>query len=259
MTPDLHEPTHRRYDEPPERKVREVDAAERAFRTKRLMWAIAVFALASAALIAVSAMGGSAPPWYAFVGAGVAAAFVYVLTGAVVAGGAGVMGKIHAPSGNTTPRRAEYSKAKSLVLRGRFDDAIIAYEVHITEEPLEPAPYLEIARLYRTELKDPDEAVLWYRRARSDAKLSDGQQMFVAQELVDLYVHALHTPRRAIPELALLARQFGHLPAGQVAQRQLEGMRALLAKESEGSADFTALFEESQAPDPPDPDAPDRG
>jgi|TARA_B110000263_G_scaffold241181_1_gene245154 hypothetical protein len=55
---------------------------------------------------------------------------------------------IYAPSGNSTPRKKEYSYAESLGMRGEYEDAVSAYELIILEEDvLDPTPYLRIARI----------------------------------------------------------------------------------------------------------------
>ncbi len=160
-----------------------------------------------------------------------------VLAGAVKL----VMGGV-VQSGKSTPRKREYSHAESLAVRGEFKEAIAAYEQCCREFPRDPEPYLRIARLYRDELKRYEAAALWFGRARADAKIDAGRELMATQELIELYQHKLHSPRKAIAELALLCRKFPGTPAADAAERELREMRTMLAREDEDAGSLTAQF-----------------
>lgn len=150
------------------------------------------------------------------------------------------------PSGATTPRRAEYSQAQALEAQGKYGEAADAYEVAAVESEGDPEPYLRLARLYRDKLHQPDDALAWFQRARTDAELTSGQELLVIQEIVDLYTNRLGTPRKAIPELLTLSRRFPDSPAAQAAERELAEIRDMLARERDGGASFTAQYLESR-------------
>lgn len=239
--PELRKPIKRRYEAAKRRKVYAGDAAQRAFRLKR--WTFGFIAAGYVSLPTALLVG------FGLVSVGVAAAMlvgtvaiVYVASG-VVSGGAGaVASKIHAPSGDSTPRRAEYSRAQSLMMRGQYRDAAVAYEVHCVEAPEVPDPYFRIAEIYQKHLDDPAESIEWFRRALADADLTPGEELLCIQTIADLYVHRLRTPRKAIPELVKLTKRFPDTDAAEAAQRELDMMRSLLAEEGEGRASFTTDF-----------------
>ncbi len=66
--------------------------------------------------------------------------------------------------------------------------------------------------------------------------------MLAVQEIIDVYIHRLETPRRAIPELVLLCERFPNTPAAETARRELSEMRDILAREHEGLGSFTSQF-----------------
>jgi hypothetical protein len=130
--------------------------------------------------------------------------------------------------GGTTPRPPEYSRAQALVAQGRYREAVAAYEIGAAESDGDPEPYLAIARILRDHLGEGANAAAWFRRARRDARLTPGQQLLVAQELIELYTTRLGEPRRAIPELALISRIVPGTPHADAAARQLADLRAAL-------------------------------
>ena len=239
-TPELRKPTKRRYERK-RPKIRDVDAFARAQRVQRITWgfyAAFYMSLPTGLMVAKDLIG---PVVAVGMLVGVVAV-VYLVTGFVSEGAGAVVAKIHAPSGESTPRRAEYSRAQSLVARGQFRDAAIAYEVHCLEDPTNPDPYFRVAEIYHKHLSDPAEAVAWYQRARADAKLTPGEELRAIQTIVDIYLRSLRTPRKAIAELVQLTKRFPGTEAAEAAQRELVDMRSLLAKESEGLASFTTQF-----------------
>jgi tetratricopeptide (TPR) repeat protein len=161
--------------------------------------------------------------------AGVFAVYRFALM--VADSAAGAFQHINNPSGDTTPYKRDHSYAQSLAVRGRYEEAIAAYQRDVLEDPRDPAPYLEIARLYRDQLDRPADAVTWFRRARSDAIASPGHEMMATQEIVELFVHKLREPRKAIPELARLVERFPGAPAAEAARRELAELREQVAQE----------------------------
>ncbi len=155
----------------------------------------------------------------------IGAALVFSLTTFAERRAASVMGKIYNPSGESTPRRREYSYAESLEIRGRYDEAVEAYEVALSEFPEEPEPYLRIARIYRDRTRDYDNAVYWFKRARSDATVDGGMDQAVTREIIDLYTSRSGQPERAIPELARLADRFAGQPVADWAKQEIKRRR----------------------------------
>jgi tetratricopeptide (TPR) repeat protein len=133
---------------------------------------------------------------------------------------------VYAPSGASTPAHREYSRAQALRAAGDYVEAVEAYEAFVVEFPEEPEPYLQIAWILRDDLHAYGEAARWLRRARLDAQLTLGQDILVAQELIELYRHKLDEPQRAMPELARLADLVPGTPQGEGARQELAELRA---------------------------------
>jgi tetratricopeptide (TPR) repeat protein len=140
-------------------------------------------------------------------------------------------GRVYMPSGSSTPRRREYSRAEALLVRGEYEGAIIAFETAILEDPTDPEPYLRIARLYRDRLEAPEEALQWFRRGLEEAEVSDGQEVLVRREMAELMINRLGEPRRAAPELARLAETFPDTGAGRWAREELAKIKEEMARE----------------------------
>ena len=219
------------------KRLKDVDAAERAFRLQILAWALAVG----------GAMGGGGGALLAgLVGAVVGfftiTTLVYLVAQWAVGRAHAVTQTIYNPSGGSTPYKPQYSYAASLAIRGRFGEAAAAYELHAIENPAEPEPYLQLARLYRDKLQQYEDALTWFRRVRTDATLAPGQELYVIQEIIDLYIGRLKAPRKAIPELTLVCQRFPATPAARAAEKQLAEMREMLARERDALEPFTAQF-----------------
>jgi tetratricopeptide (TPR) repeat protein len=161
-----------------------------------------------------------------------------VLVYSVVMGVANSAGKgaevLYMPSGSSTPRKQEYSRAKSLEVRGEYVEAVRAYEVAILDAPKVGEPYLRIARLFRDELKELDLAVHWFRRAQREAGFSPGEAIRTHRELAEIFLHARREPRRAAPELARLAENFPDTPDGKWAAKELAEIKEELDQERRG-------------------------
>lgn len=127
--------------------------------------------------------------------------------------------------GATTPHQPDYSRAQALASQGHYRDAIGAYEIAAAEAGGDPQPYLAIARICRDALGDPEEAAAWFRRARRDGHLDRGQELLIAQELVELYRAKLGDPRRAIPELARIVQLAPGTPSATAAADELAALR----------------------------------
>jgi len=229
------DPPRRTFTERKEKGLKDVDAAARALKLRALafgLYAGLPLGLAVGALLGQAILGGILGP-----------ALIYAL----VMGIASVSGRgasaIYMPSGSTTPSRKEYSRARSLEVRGHHQEAIRAYEVEILDAPGEAEPYLRIARLFRDELKDLDSAIRWFKRAQREATLSSGQAIRTHRELAEIFLHVLKEPRKAAPELARLAEAYPHTQDGDWAARELR----MIKKEM---ADAVRFARESPQPDP---------
>jgi hypothetical protein len=127
-------------------------------------------------------------------------------------------------TGGSTPYKRGYSEAEALTMQGSYAEAVSAYEAAIADAPEDPEPYLRIARLYKKELDNLDDAAFWFRRVRRDAQMSAGQDLAASRQLIELYL-ASGDRRRAIPELARIAERFVDTPEGDWAVGLLTDLR----------------------------------
>lgn len=156
-------------------------------------------------------------------------AFAVWLGTRLVLGGVGaITSRYVGLRGTSTPPKREYSAAQAMVARGHYREAVDAYEIAAAESEGDPEPYLAIARLLCDHLRDFEGAAAWFRRARQDAQLSAGQDLFVASELAELYTTKLGTPQRAIPELARIAQLAPDSPQGRAAAQRVQELRSSL-------------------------------
>jgi len=144
-----------------------------------------------------------------------------VTGGAVWLVGEGALGT----SGGSTPYERGFSKAEAMAMQGEYVKAITAYQVAIAEAPEDPEPYLRVARLYKNDLGELDDAAFWFRRVRRDAQVSAGQDLAASRELIELYL-ASDDPRRAIPELARVIERFADTPEREWAEGLLRNLKS---------------------------------
>ena len=197
---------------------KDVDAADRAQKFKALG-----FALYGG--IPLGAAGGYLLG-HVFLGVVLGPVLIYsVVVGIATVSGRGASA-LYMPSGSTTPKPKEYSRAKALEIRGQYEEAIRAYEVEILEAPQIAEPYLKIARLYRDELKDTDAAIRWFGRAQSEARLTSGESIRTHREVAEIFLYLMREPRRAAPALARLAEGYPFTPDGEWAARELAQIKA---------------------------------
>jgi tetratricopeptide (TPR) repeat protein len=221
---------------PGRRRLRDLDAAQRALFIRAVTWGGIPGGVLGGFLAWFLTLGRPAPiPALGIFAGAVLVGTLTTLFPILMAGAAGRAALIAlGSSGHTPPRKKEYSFAQSLAARGLFEKAIAAYEEAVHGDPGDPEPYLRIGRIYRDELDRPDDAARWFRRARRDAGMTPGQDLFVSRELVELYRNRLRRPGKALPELARMAETFAGTPDGEWAARELEALKAEMAKKGRG-------------------------
>jgi tetratricopeptide (TPR) repeat protein len=219
----FHSPKPRQYEE--REHNRDVDAAEKINRLKAIWWSLWVGLFA----VPLGLMLGGFP--VGLLGGLLAPVLVYYITMSLTAGSARAASSIHNPQGDIAPVKRDYSFAQSLAARGDYAGAIREYEQAILSFPEDPEPYLRVARLHRRELRNPEAALDWFKRARRDARIGRGQELLVTQEIIELYRDELATPTSAIPELARLIDRFPDDPGADAARAELAELRGQLASE----------------------------
>lgn len=180
-----------------------------------------LFGGALGALLGFFLVQRGAPIWIAVVCVVGGWLFVSLGTVLVVSSAGSAVSTLYTPSGRSTPRKKEHSQAEALVAQGRYQEAVDAFEMAVSEDPSDPAPYLRIARIYRDHLSRPDDAARWFRRAGRGASLPGGISFLVRKELVELYTYRLGAPERALPELARMAEELAGTAEGEWAAAEL--------------------------------------
>jgi tetratricopeptide (TPR) repeat protein len=206
--------------------LRDTDSAETAYRLKSFTWSM-VGLLLGGLLGAYYAIQTGVPPLLPIVsGALFLWAFVFFGTLAL-AEHAGRWGSaIYFSGSSRLPVRQDYSMGDSLVARARYDEAAAEYEACTARFPDDPEACLRLARLLRDPLQRPADAVPWFRQAHSRAQ--GAQRLGIQRELIELYVHRMKTPEKALPELARIAQEHEGTQSGEWALREIREIRAAL-------------------------------
>jgi predicted Zn-dependent protease len=163
----------------------------------------------------------------------VGAVVTYLIVSIVVERTGAVFGMVHNPQGETAPLQPRYSRAEALVQQGKFQEAIDTYLVSQTDRPDDPEPFMRIARICRDKLQRHDEAVFWFKQARSEAQANKAMELLIAREIMEVYAK-MGEPRRAIPELARLLERFPDDPSVAWAKQEMNALRKVTAPEDVG-------------------------
>jgi tetratricopeptide (TPR) repeat protein len=209
-----------RPDEPIAGRPRDTISAERLYKVRAGLYAIA------GGVVMGMVLGWRFGIVIGLIGVPLGWAITFLLFLGLLEGAARTAQTVYAPSGASTPAHREYSRAQALRAAGEYAEAVKAYEAFVAESPMEPEPYLAIARILRHDLHAYADAARWLRRVRLDARLTRGQELLVAQELIELYRDKLDEPQRAMPELARIADLVPETPQAVAARRELAELRA---------------------------------
>lgn len=218
------EPTRRTFSEAPKgRRLRDVDAPGRARRFKVLAWAL----YAGVPMGAAAGFAAGHP----FLGLLICPILIWTAV-TVVAEVSGRGGSVlYMPSGSSTPRKKEYSQAKALAARGEFEAAIATFQAAILEDPQDGEAYLNIARIYRDELREPERALTWFRRTLAEASPPEGQGILARREMAELLIHHLEEPTKAAPDLARMAEEYAGRRTGEWAREELTRIKKRMLRE----------------------------
>ncbi|HET7463835.1 MAG TPA: hypothetical protein VFJ82_21445 [Longimicrobium sp.] len=162
-----------------------------------------------------------------------AAALVFVVAEALVAavvlaaaeGGARAMMSVVAPSGSSTPAPDDYSYEKSLLARGRVDEALNELRVRLIHHPDDPALCLFAADVHAREARDPAAAERLYLRVREISTATKTQDYAATNRLIDLYLGPLDDPARATRELERMRTRHAGTTAAAGAEKVLAQLR----------------------------------
>ncbi|MFL5386587.1 MAG: tetratricopeptide repeat protein [Longimicrobiaceae bacterium] len=136
----------------------------------------------------------------------------------------GVMSFI-APSGGSTPSPDDYSYEKALLARGKADEALLALDVRLANNPDDPALCLFAADAYAREGRNPAKAERLFSRVREMEGASPEQDYRATNRLIDLYLGPLDDPARAEAELERIRLRHAGTTAAAHAGQALRTLR----------------------------------
>lgn len=205
--------------------LKDVDSGERAFLIRALSLTVSACGIISAAvayylaetrqasgltMLAVVALG---------LLVGVALGFgSWYLAGRAGAGAAHVL-----LSAGNLPPAPSFSYQESLVARGRYQEAVDAFEAHLLDHPDDLDASLAMAGILAGHLRQFDQAAQVYRRVREAG--SPTHEFRAHQALIDLH-RATGDRGRLMTELARFADRFRGTAAGRAARVALTEMKA---------------------------------
>jgi hypothetical protein len=130
-----------------------------------------------------------------------------------------------AVGGGSTPSTPQFSRVQSLVMQGKMDEAFTLLESTLTTEPNAIRVRIFAAELYLRERGDAARAAELLREAHAVRPMSPGDDVYVANRLIDLYVGPLDTPYKAIRELRRIIERYGDTSAGNHARAALAALK----------------------------------
>ena len=137
-----------------------------------------------------------------------------------------------AVDGSSTPYERQFSYEQSLVMKGRVDDALASFEAVIATEPELIVPRIKAAELYVREKNDAQRAAELFRDALRSPTITGGENVYVTNRLVDLYIGPLNDPGRALVELRRLIETRPGTDAAEHARRSLADLKARMSVDS---------------------------
>jgi hypothetical protein len=130
------------------------------------------------------------------------------------------------PSGGGTPSVKDWSYEKSLLARGRVDEAVAALNAHLAARPDDPALCLLLADVYARQAGDPARAAELFARVRRIPGAARGDDYRATTRLIDLYLGPLDDRARAEAELEWMRTRHAGTEGARHAETALKNLRA---------------------------------
>jgi hypothetical protein len=144
---------------------------------------------------------------------------------------AGSAWKRFAVDGTSTPYHEQYSYQQALVMQGKVDEALESFEAVIAEKPAEVDPRVKAAELYAREKQNHKRAAELFRQVQRIETVTPGEDIYVTNRLVDLFVGPLNHPGRALVELRRLVDRYPGSDAAAYARDALVALKAKMPAE----------------------------
>lgn len=140
------------------------------------------------------------------------------------------------PSGATTPSRADYSREDALLMQRDVAGALESFEAKIAADPRLADARLRAGDLYAAEGRDPARAAALFREVQRIPAVSQRDDVYASNRLVDLYDGPLGDTGRAIVELRRLMDRHAGTRAAEEAARGLATLKARHIAGQQGEA-----------------------
>jgi hypothetical protein len=131
-----------------------------------------------------------------------------------------------APSGGGTPSIDDYSEEKSLIARGRIDDALAAIEGKLAIHPTDPALLLFAADVQARQARNATAAERLFLRVREVPGATREHDYAATNRLIDLYMGPLDDTARATAELERMRTHHPGTTAAAGAEKALARLRS---------------------------------
>jgi tetratricopeptide (TPR) repeat protein len=136
--------------------------------------------------------------------------------------------------GGSTPGAPQYSYEHSLIMRGRVAEALASFEAIIAADPSALQPRMVAADLYLRVANNAARSAELLREAQQIRPISPGDDVYIANRLVDLYIGPLDEPYKALRELRRLIDRHENTPAARHARLALAELKARYVTRDEG-------------------------
>lgn len=130
------------------------------------------------------------------------------------------------PSGGGTPSVKDYSYEKSLLARGRVDEAVAALNAHLAARPDDPVLCLLLADTCAREAGDPARAAELFAHVRRIPGAGNAADYRATTRLIDLYLGPLDDPTRAAAELEWMRTRHAGTEGARHAETALKNLRS---------------------------------
>jgi hypothetical protein len=165
-------------------------------------------------------------------GAGFLGVIASLVTAAVVAGMGPTIGYVFgsfwntvAVNGGSTPSVPQYSYEQALIMQGKVAEALASLETIIAGDAATIQARIFAADLYFREGNNAARAAELLRDAQKIRPISTGDDIYIANRLVDLYVGPLNTPYKALRELRRVIDQYQNSSAANHARAALAKLK----------------------------------
>jgi hypothetical protein len=134
--------------------------------------------------------------------------------------------RLIAVDGGSTPSVPQYSYEQSLIMQGKVAESLASFEIIIAAEPAAVRPRIVAADLYLREAKNAARSAELLHEAQLIRPLSPGDDIYIANRLVDLYVGPLGAPHKALRELRRIIDRYDGTDAASHARTALAELKA---------------------------------